>query len=117
MFQKSFRNLLVAVSLSLPVVSLNVPIALADRQDFTVVNKTEDVMTELRVSSSGSDDWGRDILEVDVVASGDSGTVTFTGDAPDCLYDIKAIFTNGKEVDERQLNLCEIGTVNISEDD
>ena len=115
MFQKSFRNLMVAVALSLPVVSLNVPIALADRQNFTLVNKTDHVITELKVSTSGSNDWGGDILGVEVVGSNYSTDIIFEGNAPDCLYDVKAVFTDGTKLDERQINLCEIGTLNIGE--
>ena len=46
--------------------------AFAAPQDFTIVNHTGHVVMTLNVSATGDDEWGPDILGVDVLANGES---------------------------------------------
>ena len=115
MFHKSFRNAMVAVALSLPVVSLTAHNSLADQRDFTVINKTSSPIRHLYVSYTGEDKWGEDILGKDLLAVGESTLIYFTGDDKVCSYDIKAVFEDGEEAEDYKVNLCETETYSFTE--
>lgn len=83
-------------------------------QDFTIHNETGHVVMELHVSPSGVTRWGPDILGVDMLGDGESGTITFDGVSPEsCLWDIMVKYDDGDEADWRQLNLCETTDITL----
>lgn len=109
MLQHSFRRFAATVAFSLPAVLLSANSALADQRDFTVHNYTSQDIYYLYVSSSDSGAWGEDVLgENTVLSSGDSVFVYFDNSSSSCFYDVKAIAEDGSEVEDYQVNLCEI---------
>ncbi|MHC5932907.1 hypothetical protein [Nostoc sp.] len=105
MFSKLVRNTLLATTLALPIVPLASQNALAfDMRDFLVYNNNELEITRLYVSSAGTEYWGRNLLNSDIV-NGTSGTVTFNNNSNQCTYDVKAIYSDGS-YDIGRTNLC-----------
>lgn len=83
------------------------------RQNFTVVNQTGHTVMRLNVSASNDNNWGPDILGSQVLPNGQSADVTFGRNESSCLWDIRATYDDGGTTDIRQVNLCEVGTVNL----
>lgn len=83
------------------------------RQNFTVVNQTGHTVMRLNVSASNDNNWGPDILGSQVLPNGQSADVTFGRNESSCLWDLRATYDDGGTTDMRQINLCEVATVNL----
>jgi len=83
-------------------------------QNFTLTNNTGHVVTTLNVSPSNSDQWGPDILGRDVLANGESASITFPRAETACEWDIKATYDDGDTTDARGVNLCTTTTVTLT---
>ena len=83
-------------------------------QNFTLTNNTGHVVTTLAVSPSNSDQWGPDILGRDVLANGESASITFPRAETACEWDIKATYDDGDTTDARGVNLCTTTTVTLT---
>jgi hypothetical protein len=107
--RKALLGSAIAVSaLTLPLVSLLAQSALADKSNFQIINETNLVITELYLSDSSLDNWNNDILDTDTLDSGDSIRVNFADMSNDrCLYDVRAVFSDGQAVEDFRLNVCE----------
>ncbi|HEY9660853.1 MAG TPA: hypothetical protein V6C65_20555, partial [Allocoleopsis sp.] len=102
----SFRNIVTALALSLPIAIHGTSAALADSTGFTIQNESSLTITYLFVSASGQETWGDDVLGEGVLEPGESANVYFES-SDYCLYDIRAVAENGAELDDRQVNFCE----------
>jgi hypothetical protein len=101
---------------ALLVATLAMPAFAASQGDFTVVNNTSMILTHLYVQSSESPTWGDDILGRDVLGSGETADVTFTGfDSSSCLYDVKVVGQTGGEGTLYKIDLCVVTTVTFSD--
>ncbi|KAF3889332.1 hypothetical protein AB0759_31465 [Scytonema tolypothrichoides VB-61278_2] len=106
MITQSIRNILFAMTLALPTLPLANQNALAnDRRDFVIYNNNELEITKLYVSSGSSKYWGSNLIQSDIV-SGSSGKITFGNNSNQCVYDIKAVYTD-KTYDVSRANLCQ----------
>ena len=107
MLQKFFRSVLVASAMAMPMVSLLAQVALADKSDFWVRNNSNHTISELYLSASNLDAWDNDLLKSSTLQSGDRFQIAF-GDGADntCLYDIRAVFSDGQVVEDYQVNVC-----------
>ena len=83
-------------------------------QNFTVVNGTGHTVMTLHVSASNDNNWGPDILGASVIANGESAQVSFERGEAQCLWDIQANYEDGDSTELRGVNLCEVGTVNLT---
>ena len=83
------------------------------RQNFTVNNQTGHIVITLNVSASNDNNWGPDILGSQILQNGQSAEVTFGRNESSCLWDIRATYDDGGTTDVRQVNLCEVATVNL----
>lgn len=104
---------LLGVMLGLVMVASNVTTTRADPRDFTLVNASDATIDQVYLALSASeDDWGDDILGVDVLLPGESALVIFTRfDAGQCVYDLRVVFTDGEVVLRTGLNLCETAAI------
>ena len=117
MLPQSFSKIVVATALALPIVSFNVHRVLADdKRDFSVINQTSTTLEALYISTSGSNNWGENVLDKSV-PSGESAELHYTGNSSDCLFDIKGVFSDGVETDERQVDFCKVGTYTFHDED
>jgi hypothetical protein len=108
MLQKKIRPAIVAAALAMPIVSLLAQAALADKSDFWVRNNSHNIISELYLSASDVDAWDNNLLKSETLKSGDRFQVAFA-DAADntCLYDIRAVFSDGQVVEDYKVNVCE----------
>ena len=78
----------------------------AQEQNFTLVNGTDFVISYVYISPSSSENWGEDVLSVDVLGAGDECDVYFEGH-DECAWDIKAIADDGSSAVWTGIDLCE----------
>ncbi|MCC7096653.1 MAG: hypothetical protein IT472_05700 [Thermomonas sp.] len=80
----------------------------ADRH-VRIINKTSYTMVRFYASRSSTSDWEEDILGDSVVRSGGSVRINIDDGTGACLFDFKAVFSNGNEATRGKINVCEIG--------
>lgn len=100
MLMQTLRAALVA-----GVALMAAPLA-AQEISFDLHNETGVALVEFYASPTSADDWEEDILGMDVLAAGESATVTIGGDRG-CDYDLLFVFADGDELVDSD-NLCEI---------
>lgn len=76
----------------------------------TVVNDTDFTMMRFYASNRDSTSWEEDIFGDDVLPPHSQIDVNIDDGTGYCIYDLKAVFDDGEEVEERGLNVCEVGT-------
>lgn len=107
MLQKILYRSIAATSLALSLAPTTIQSALATKNNFQVVNRSATDIVYLYVSSSGRTTWDNDILGNGVLSSGSSITVGFGDPSPtQCLYDFKAVFTDGEIVEDYGVDVC-----------
>jgi hypothetical protein len=86
--------------------------AFADVRDFTLTNNSSVDSASVYVSPSGVDSWGSDAMGTDVLPSGQSVNMNFSGSADAaCVYDIKVIGTQGEDCYLYKVDLCSVSQV------
>lgn len=83
------------------------------RQNFSVVNATGHTVVTLNVSPTSENEWGPDILGTQVLRNGQTAQVVFDRAESQCNYDIRATYDDSDTTDMRNVNLCQVGTVNL----
>jgi hypothetical protein len=91
--------------------------AFADNQrDFTLNNASSVDLASVYVSPTGIDSWGSDAMGTDVLPSGQSISMNFTGSADAaCVYDIKVVGVQGQEGYLYKVDLCSVSQVTFSD--
>ena len=75
-------------------------------RNVTVVNQTVLTVRELYGSPATSPTWEEDVLGADVLPVGQSVRVDWDDDSCECVYDLKAVLSDGREVIARRFNVC-----------
>ena len=83
------------------------------RQNFSVVNATGHIVATLNVSPTTENEWGPDILGTNVLQPGQTAQVVFDRAESQCNYDIRATYDDNDTTDMRNVNLGQVGTVNL----
>ena len=101
------HRLLAAVALS---AALCAPAASAqtDSIDFTLSNATDRTLLSLFISLPSTDQWEEDIFGADVLEPGDTFVISIDDGLPECVYDIRVDFTDGSQIDIREVDFCEL---------
>ena len=73
-----------------------------------IINATGVTMTHFYASNSGENDWQEDILGQDVLRSGASVVINIDDGSGACIYDFKARFADGDELERYRINVCQI---------
>lgn len=76
--------------------------------DFKLTNHTEQVLTALFISLPSTSEWEEDIFGADVLGSGESIDISIDDGLPECIYDIRADFSDGDSVQVAEVNFCEL---------
>jgi len=85
-----------------------------DARDIAVVNKTGKPVFSLFVSPVDSEEWGEDILGVDVLEDGRTVKISFSGyDDERCHFDILATDDDNEWL-LPDVNLCEVVDITIT---
>lgn len=99
------QRAIVAVILTL---TFAVPASALDRR-VQIINNTGYTMVNFYGSYRDTDSWQEDILGSDVMPSGTSWNINFNDNTGYCIFDFKAVFSNGEELTDFGINVCEIG--------
>ena len=91
-------------------------VAMAGDQDFTLSNKTGVEIAELYVSPASLDNWGEDVLGVDVLADGGDVNITFSPEEEADFWDLKVVDGEGASIVWTHLKLTEISKVTLKID-
>jgi uncharacterized iron-regulated membrane protein len=83
------------------------------RQNFSVVNATGHIVVTLNVSPTTENEWGDDIMGSHILQPGQTAQVVFDRAESQCNYDIRATYDDNDTTDMRNVNLCQVGTVNL----
>lgn len=83
------------------------PASALDRR-VRVVNETGFDIVRFYGSNTGANDWQEDILGQDVLATGSSVVINFDDASGYCKFDFRAVFEDGDEVVEPDVNICEV---------
>jgi hypothetical protein len=86
--------------------------AFAEDLVFTLVNNATQPLSSLYVSLPEADQWGDDILGVDVLGVGETGTITIKDGKDVCKYDLQFVMENEASV-EGTADLCETNTFTL----
>lgn len=105
------RKMMIAAAVAL---SMAASAAYAAIQDFTIHNSTGQAILTLNVSPSDSNDWGPDILGVDILAAGESADISFDMDEEQCEWDIRVTYEDGGVGDWRGIDLCSTTDINLT---
>lgn len=101
---KHFLGLPLAATLMFATASL----AHAEDLEFELANETIVTLVELYISPTNIDDWEEDFLGSEVLLAGEVSLVTIAGGRSDCVYDILGVFADDDEVEDYEVNLCEL---------
>lgn len=80
----------------------------ADRH-VVIKNKTSYTMVRFYASRTSTSDWEEDILGDRVLKSGSSVRINIDDGTGACIFDFKAVFSNGNEATRGKVNVCQIG--------
>ncbi|MBM3547315.1 MAG: argininosuccinate lyase [Alphaproteobacteria bacterium] len=84
------------------------------KQDFTLVNATGYVISEVYVSPSAADDWEDDVLGKDTMADKETLPIKFSRKEKSCKWDLKVKYEiDNSTVVWRGFDLCEISKITI----
>lgn len=102
-------NTLKAAVFGLGLLGLTSPALALDRK-VTIVNQTGYTIVEFYGSNTGEQDWQEDILGEDMLPTGESVVINFDDASGYCMFDFKAVFDDGDELEREGVNICEVGT-------
>lgn len=112
MSQNFLKSLTPKVLLGLPALLLTPSSLLAEncqpKLSLTIDNYDNSNLVQLYISPSGTDSRSNEKLQGRVVKPGETVDIAIYNKPGECVYDIRAVFANGEEKVERQLNLCEV---------
>ncbi len=92
------------------------PLASADDLNFMLSNETSSELTGFYVSHSGTDQWEENLLDDAYLAPGYEIGVVIADGRSTCVYDISGEFADGSEVEDYELDLCELGEYTFYEE-
>jgi hypothetical protein len=110
----SLHNFTYACAALAFVAAFSSPAAALDRH-VKIINETSFDIVEFYGSNTGTNDWEEDILGKDVLYSGNSVNVNFDDGSGYCMFDFRAVFSDGDVLVRRKINVCEIGTYRYHE--
>ncbi len=88
-------------------------IVFADPRDFTLQNSSSVDIAYVYIAPSGTDTWGDDAMGTDILPSGQSVDMNYSGGSDDntCVFDIKVVGSQGQEGYLYKVDLCSVSTV------
>ena len=104
------NTLILALSL---VAAVLTPTVAQSKLDFTLKNDTGFTIAEVYVSPNTSEDWEEDIMGKDVLEHGESVDITFSRTDKTCMWDLKIVDEDDKEVEWTQLDLCKASHITL----
>ncbi|MBO9518421.1 MAG: hypothetical protein J7493_10165 [Porphyrobacter sp.] len=80
-----------------------------------VENYTSVTLRELYASPISADTWEEDLLGQRTLAPGETIEADIDNGTEECFYDLKAVLSNDKTVEQRNVNVCEVSAWTIGD--
>ena len=110
-WHKTFKLVAITTLLLVPARSQGTPIGFSEGEyeavTFTLENGTDDIMIEFYASPPSTENWEKDILDVDVLDPDEVVEINIDDIREDCLYDFKAVFEDGSELIHEKVEVCD----------
>ncbi|MGZ8362340.1 MAG: hypothetical protein ACXW3D_00640 [Caulobacteraceae bacterium] len=87
----------------------------AENRHVEIDNQTGHTIVEFYASNVDENDWEEDILGRDTLDSGESVDVNIDDGTGHCMYDFKAVFSDGDTLIKRNINVCTVETYTYTE--
>ena len=84
--------------------------ALAQDRRVRIINDTGYPIVQFFGSNKGTNSWEEDILGAQVLPSGSSVVIDFDDGTGYCVFDFRAVFSDGDELVRNGINVCETGS-------
>ena len=118
MVSKWLSKVTIAAVLSLPLLGLTAASVFAEMVKISVINNSGKTMTVLRWGRA-DELWGENLLDRPLP---DRGTHAFEWDsadyegprATDCVFDVRADYSDGTYTDLRDINFCKESSINLN---
>lgn len=105
---------MVAAAITAAAVLLAPAMAQEAKQDFTLVNKTGYVISEVYVSPSKADDWQEDVMGQDVLDDDSSVDINFHRSTHACKWDLKVVYkVDNTSAEWHDFDLCSVSKITI----
>ena len=105
MIRRSLLRVL-AASVAALVVGSTVPADAYPPYDLTIINDTNSTMVSFYATSTRWDGWGDDLFGYDTLEPGEQWKRNLADGYGTCVFDLKAVFADGDEVERRAFNVC-----------
>lgn len=86
--------------------------AVAQDIEYTLINSSSSVLMEFYTGPVSDPEWGEDLLGADVLAPGESGTVTIADGQTACAYDLLFVFEDNTELTDT-VDICELASYEL----
>lgn len=90
--------------------------ALAGKQDFQLFNRTGVDIYALYIAPSGTEDWGENVLDVDVLLDGGDIGIEFDRSETAELWDVRIEDSEGEALEWDEINLLEASELILEAD-
>ena len=87
----------------------------AENRHVEIDNQTGHTITEFYASNVDENDWEEDILGRDTLDSGESVDINIDDGTGHCMYDFKAVFSDGDTLIKKNINVCTVETYTYTE--
>lgn len=84
-------------------------------QNFVMRNNTGQTITHVYVSPITSNNWEEDVLGRDVLPDRQTLRINFNRSEDECNWDIKVNLADGTSREQRNVNLCRVAEVEVSD--
>ncbi len=84
--------------------------AQAQNRWVTIINDTNYTMMEFYASNRDQTNWGRNWFGNSVLPAYSDVDINLDDGSGYCIWDLKAVFSDGDEVTRMGLNVCEVGS-------
>ena len=99
-----------SLRLAAAALALAASASMANATDYRVRihNDTGYTLYKFYSTNSGSSKWGSDVLGSSTLPNGSSMMLNFDNSQGYCLFDFRAVFEDGDELQRGNVNVCEI---------
>ncbi|MGE4124818.1 MAG: hypothetical protein AB7E59_06115 [Pusillimonas sp.] len=103
-----FKLRSICLSVTLAAAALGSATASAANRNVEIANKSGFTMVAFYASRANVTDWEENILAGQKLKSGSSIVIDIDDGTKGCVYDFKAVFSDGDEVVSEDNNVCEL---------
>lgn len=116
MSKPSWRNLIVASLIALPVISIPAQSAKSETDDlvFKLINNTSKTIVDFRVDPSSQQTWGDSILSESIPPRAEVDVI-IADNREDCTYDMYTKWSDDTEDMQLNIDMCKLGSWTYNE--